>query len=156
MGSPEFNAVKDKVTERLNETLQRLAEQGFTLNPSTPREFYDYLTGETFSGDKTTLDDILNNDFLMIHEAVEISELKRLEATINTVTLMETPKRYVYEAHLNAIEFELMYALIYEDYHWIKHRLGHHGKVLEDDPWMPDELRPKAEEIYSWFKKLAV
>ena len=59
---------------------------------------------------------------------------------------MESPKEKIYEAHLNAMEFELNYALLLEDYYWLKHRLGHHEKVVNDDPWRPDGHKPRARE----------
>ena len=40
-------------------------------------EFYDYMTGEIFFEDKTTLRDVLDSEYLTIHELVEISELKK-------------------------------------------------------------------------------
>jgi len=41
------------------------------------QEFYDYSTGETFSGGTTTLKDVLGNEHLLVHELVEITELKK-------------------------------------------------------------------------------
>ena len=147
MGSPSFDEVKDSIEYRLGQVYELLDELEYQLNRCTPKEFYDYMTGETFSEDKITLLDVIGNEYLLLHEAYEISELKRLGVEIGAKTLMESPKEKIYEAHLNAMEFELDYALLLEDYYWLKLRLGHHEKVVNDDPWMPDSWKPRAREI---------
>lgn len=153
MSPPTYDEVKETVESRLNQTLELLGELEFELNDCTPEEFYGYLTGETATGDRITLRDILGNEYLMVHEVVEISELKRLQAEIGPKTLLETPPEVVYEAHLNAMEFELEYALLLEDYYWLKHRLGHHESVVEGDTGLPDELRTRAGEILDHYSQ---
>jgi len=54
-------------------------------------------------------------------------------------------------AHSFAQEFEMSYVLKKEDYSWVKLRLGHHKKVLDDDPNLPEHLRPVAQDIYDRF-----
>ena len=147
MDSPSFDEVKDSIGYRLGQVYELLDELGYQLNKCTPKELYDYMTGETYTGDKITLFDVIGNEYLLLHEAYEISELKRLGVAIRVNTLMESPKEKIYEAHLNAMEFELNYALLLEDYYWLKHRLVHHEKVVNDDPLMPDGHKPKAREI---------
>jgi hypothetical protein len=41
----------------------------------------DYPTGNRFSKGTTTIDGILGGEYLLIHELVEISEIKRWEGT---------------------------------------------------------------------------
>ena len=147
MDSPSFDEVKDSIEYRLGQVYELLDELEYQLNKCTSREFYDYMTGETYTGDKVTLLDVIGNEYLLLHEAYEISELKKLGVEIGVNTLMEAPKEKIYEAHLNAMEFELNYALLLEDYYWLKHRLGYHEKVVNDDPWMPDGHKPRAQEI---------
>ncbi len=147
MGSPSFDEVKENIEYRLGQVYELLDELEYNLNKCTPRELYDYMTGETFTGDKITLLDVVGNEYLLLHEAYEISELKRLGVAIGTKTLTEASKENIYEAHLNAMEFELDYALLLEDYYWLKHRLGHHEDVVNDDPWMPESQKPRAREI---------
>ena len=147
MGSPSFDEVKDGIEYRLGQVYELLDELEYQLNRCTPKEFYDYMTGETYTGNKITLLDVIGNEYLLLHEAYEISELKRLGVEIGVNTLMESAKEKIYEAHLNAMEFELDYALLLEDYYWLKHRLGHHERVVNDDPWMPDSWKPRAREI---------
>ncbi len=147
MGSPGFDDVKDSIEYRLDQVYELLDELDHQLNKCTPKEFYDYMTGETYTGDTITLLDVIGNEYQLLHEAYEISELKRLGVEIGVNTLMEFPKEKIYEAHLNAMEFELGYALLLEDYYWLKLRLGHHEKVVNDDPWMPDSWKLRAREI---------
>ena len=147
MGGPSFDEVKENIEYRLGQVYELLEELEYQLNKCTPRELYDYMTGETFTGDKITLLDVIGNEYLLLHEAYEISELKRLGVEVGVNTLMESPKEKIYEAHLNAMEFELDYALLLEDYYWLKHRLGHHEDVVNDDSWIPDNQKPRAREI---------
>jgi len=147
MGSPSFDEVKENIEYRLGQVYELLEELEYQLNKCTPRELYDYMTGETFTGDKITLLDVIGNEYLLLHEAYEISELKRLGVEIVSRTLMEASKEKIYEAHLNAVEFELDYALLLEDYYWLKHRLGHHEGVVNDDQWIPEKQKPRAREI---------
>ncbi|MBN2333972.1 hypothetical protein JXL21_00330 [Candidatus Bathyarchaeota archaeon] len=151
MGNPSFDDVKESIEYRLEQIYELLGELEFDLNKCTARELYDYMTGETFTGDKTTLRDVIGSEYLLLHEVVEMSELKRLGVEITVRTLVESPKEKIYEAHLNAMGFELDYALLLEDYYWLKHRLGHHEKVVNDDPWIPDALKPRARELLDSF-----
>jgi hypothetical protein len=157
MGSPSFDEVKENIEYRLGQVYELLEELEYQLNKCTSRELYDYMTGETYTGDKITLLDVIGNEYLLLHEAYEISELKRLGVEIGVNTLVESPKEKIYEAYLNAMEFELDYALLLEDYYWLKHRLGHHEKVVNDYSWIPESQKPRAREIlenYTQYREL--
>jgi hypothetical protein len=134
------------------------ALKGFGYNPASvsAREFYDYMTAEIFSDDPTTLQDVLNNEYMMIHELVEMSELQKQGRRIDTRVIMKTPKISFYTAHLNAMETELQYALHKRDTYWAKIRLRQYKEsVLDDDPNLPEDLRPRAKEIYEKYRGLA-
>ena len=89
----------------------------------------------------------------MIHELVEISELKKMGKTINKRVIVDSSKITIYTAHFTAIEKELEYALHKRDYAWVKNRLRQHKEsVLEDDPNLPQEMRPRAEAILEKFE----
>lgn len=119
------------------------------------KEFHDYMTAEVFSEDTTTLDDVMGNEFLMVHELVEMSELKKMGRKINKHTIMECPKVMIYQAHFSAMEQELSYALVKKDLVWAKTRLRQHKEsVLENDPNLPKELKHKGEELLQKFSKL--
>ncbi len=144
-----------EITEELGKARRAIGQLGYVVVDVSAQEFYDYMTGEIFSEDKTTLRDVLDSEFLMIHELVEISELKKMGRTISKRVLVESPKPTIYEAHFTAMEFELNYALLKKDYQWIRTRLRQHKEsVLEDDPHLPEELRPRGNEIFERFSRL--
>jgi hypothetical protein len=145
-----------EIDSRISEATDALKEFGFYPVDVSAKEFYDYMTGEIFSDDPTTLQDVLNNEYIMIHELVEISELKKIGRKIDKHVIMETPKIPFYTAHLNAMETELKYALYKRDTYWAKIRVRQHKEsVVDDDPNLPEELRPRAREIYEKYRSLA-
>lgn len=144
-----LSEIKDKITK----TTKVLRSIGYDFVEVSAQEFCDYMTGEIFSKDTTTLDDVLGSEYLMIHELVEISELKRMSKTINKRVIVDSPKTAIYDAHLTAMETELEYALQKKDFFWVKIRLRHHnGSLLEDDPYLPQEMRPRAKALYERFR----
>lgn len=139
---------------KIGKAMKALRQLGYIAENVSAQELYAYMTGEIFSEDKTTLRDVLDSEFLMIHELVEISELKKLGVTINKRVIVESPKTMIYEAHFTAIELELNCALAKKDYPWVRKRLEvHKTSVLEDDPNLPEELRPRGEAIFERFTK---
>ena len=135
-------------------TKKALRSIGYTVKEISAQEFYDYMTGEIFSEDTTTLDDVLGSEYLMVHELVEIDELKKTGRAINKRVIVDSPKTVIYDAHLTAMETELDYALHKKDFFWVKIRLRHHKEsVLDDDPNLPEEMRPRAESLYEKFLK---
>ena len=87
----------------------------YVAKNTSAKQFYDYMTGEKFSEDKTTLRDVLDSDFLMVRELVEMSELKKMGRKINKRTVMESPKTMIYEAHFTTMEYESDYPLLKRD-----------------------------------------
>jgi len=139
--------------EAAGEVLKRF---GYAKVNVSAREFYDWMTGEIFSDDRTTLRDVLGNEYIMIRELVEISELKKTGRTIDNRAIVDSPMMAIYNAHLTAMETELKYALSQGDTYWAKIRLRQHKEsVLNDDPNLPEKLRPRAEKIYEKYRKLA-
>ena len=103
--------VQNKIIRKLKEATAKLREFGYESQSISPKEFYNYLTGETPTGDTITIADILGNEYLIIHEVVEISELKKMGIPINTQTAMITFPDRSYDTHYTATECELDYAL---------------------------------------------
>ncbi len=152
----EGASMSSEIDAKIRKARDALREFGYFPVDVSAREFYDYMTGEIFSEDPTTLQDVLNNEYIMIHELTEISELKKIGRKIDKRVIMETPKISVYTAHFYAMEAELKYALYKRDTFWAKIRLRQHKEsVLDDDPNLPGELRPRAEEIYEKYRRLA-
>ena len=128
-----------EVEGKIEATGKALQFIGYTVGEVSAQEFCDYMTGEIFSEDTTTLDDVLGNEYLMVHELVEINELKKMGRTINKRVIVDSPKTVIYDAHFTAMETELDYALHKKDYFWVKIRLRHHKEsVLDDDPNLPE------------------
>lgn len=145
-----FKEIEDKI-KSATKTLKTI---NYELEEISPKEFYDYMTSEIYSEDTTTLNAVLSNNYLIIHELVEISELKKIGRTINKRVIVESPKTAIYEAHLKAMETELAYALYKKDYFWIKIRLRQFKKnVLNNDPNLPKKLKPKAEALLEKFSE---
>ncbi|NIW11222.1 MAG: hypothetical protein GWN33_12220, partial [Gammaproteobacteria bacterium] len=63
--------------------MKLIQDLGYEAEDVSAKEFYDWMTGEIFSEDITTLRDVLGNEYLMIHELVEISELKKMGRKID-------------------------------------------------------------------------
>jgi hypothetical protein len=147
--------VLDEIGSKIRIAKRALKRLGYAAADVSEREFYDYMTGEIFSDDPTTLRDVLGNEFLMIHELAEISELKKMGARRDKRVIIDSSKTVIYLAHFTAMETELNYALFKGDTFWAKFRLNQHRtSVLEDDSNLPEEMRPRAEEILKKFRKL--
>lgn len=147
-----YTIMLSEIEKKIESTEKALQSIGYSVGEVSARKFYDYLTGETFTGDTTTVADVVGNEYLMVHELVEINELKQKGRIIDKRVVVDSPKTVIYDAHFTAMETELEYALHKKDYFWIKIRLRQHREsVLEDDPYLPEEFRPRAEELLEKF-----
>lgn len=97
------------------------------------------MLGETVTGDTVTLEDIVRNRYLLLHEVVEVSELKKNGIPVDENTVTTCSPRILYQAHLTAAEYELKYALEEKDYRWVKVRLADLVEWLKDEN-MPSRL----------------
>jgi hypothetical protein len=152
MGPPSFEDLKESIDYRLQQTGEILGELEYELADCSADEFYGYISRDTHHGSAVTVRDIIGNEYLMFHELVEVSELKRLGIPVGEDTHSKSPREKVYEAHLNAMEFELEYALLLEDYYWLKHRLTYHWATTLKDKNLSGELKERAQEIYDHYK----
>jgi hypothetical protein len=90
----------------------------------------------------------------MVHELVEINELKNIGRTIDRRVIVDSPRTVIYEAHLMAMETKVDYALNKRDYFWVRIKLRQYKEsVIDDDPNFPEEMRPRAEEVFEKFRK---
>ncbi len=83
------------------------------------------MTSEAISGDRITLKEVLRSDFLMLHEVIEISELKKKGIPINEMTIVSRHLKTTYEAHIVAVEYEIKHTLNKEDLAYVRLRLAH-------------------------------
>ncbi|MCW4021017.1 MAG: hypothetical protein NWF14_07320 [Candidatus Bathyarchaeota archaeon] len=143
-----------EIDKKIKATVKRLEALGYEAENLSAKEFHDWMTREIFSEGMTTLRDVLDNEYLMMHEVAEISELKKTGRKIDKRVIVESPKEVIYKAHFFAQELEMDYALMKKDYSWVKTRLRDHKKVLCDDPNLPDEMRPVAQTIYDKFLQI--
>ena len=151
MAAPPFEEIKEIIEFRLNQVFELLNEFEFELNTCTPQELYDYLTGENFKDSKITFRDRLGNEYLLLHTIIEISSLKESGVEINKKTRMAASKEVLYDAHLKAMDYELGYSMILEDYYWLKHRMSYLARDIKTDPDFPESLKEQAKEIYDSF-----
>ncbi|MDH5402024.1 MAG: hypothetical protein OEZ01_12695 [Candidatus Heimdallarchaeota archaeon] len=113
--------------------------------PVGASELKAYFDEEAPSGDTTTLSDILENKWLLIHELIELSELKNSGFTI-TASLLRTHSLEVEYAHITATEYELKFAFEGNDIEWINSRLEN-VKYWSNDDLLPHELRLRCDEL---------
>lgn len=148
------NGMVSQIKEKIRPSKKTIEAFGYHTEAVSAQELYDGMTGEIFSPDIMTLRDVLGNEYLMIHEVVEISELKKMGRTIDKRVVMDSPKAVMYKAHFVAQELELKYAVSKKDYAWMKIRLRAHKKVLQDDPNLPKALKPVAQALYDKFLQI--
>jgi hypothetical protein len=149
---PRYKSLYKTILARMKEATLTLKQMRYECRKISPKEFYDYMTGETPTGDTITVFDVLRNKYLMIHEIVEISELKKLGIPINKDTVMRFHTQ-VYEAHFTAMEWELTYASSKKNYTWVKTRVALGKSWLEDD-LMPKHLVPTCEAFMKKFSEI--
>jgi len=150
----DYSLLRNRIRLELRKAAETLRNMGYRVERISSKELYDYLTGETPTGDKITIHDILSDEYLVLHEAVEISELKKKGVSINKHTVMRCLRR-VYEAHYTATEHEFNHALSKKDFNWVKLRLAHARGWL-DDPYLPKELIKRCESLIREYSKRLV
>ena len=152
MAVPPYEELEEMITFRLTQTNELLDEFEYEVNKCTPEEFYAFLSGDKISNERVTIRDIVGNEYMMVHVVVELSELKRQGLEIGAKTVADTDKEKLYEAHLRAADYEMGYAMLIEDYYWMKHRLEYLVSMIENDKNLPESLKPVASKIYENFK----
>jgi hypothetical protein len=101
---------------KIEKTRRNLGEIGYSAEDVSANEFHDYMTDGIFSDDKTTLEDVLGNGFLMVHEVSEINDLKKMKRPIDKRVIVGSPKHVIYEVHFTVMELELKRAMFKKDY----------------------------------------
>ncbi|NIQ07233.1 MAG: hypothetical protein GWO20_16345 [Candidatus Korarchaeota archaeon] len=98
-----YTIMLSEIEKKIESTEKALQSIGYSVGAVSAREFYDYLTGETFTRDTTTVADVVGNEYLMVHELVEINELKQKGRIIDKRVVVDSPKTVIYDAHFTAI-----------------------------------------------------
>ena len=135
----------------IEKACRELREMGYPCSVNV-EEFIVYLKSPTYTEDSYRVEDIIGNKYLLYHELLEISFLKKMGYSID-YNIIRRAYPDTYKAHLEAIDIELEIALRNRDYTWISHRLRDLESYL-DDPFLPRILVDRVRGIihkYSGF-----
>ena len=108
-------------------------------------ELLAYLSGPTYEDDLISLDQVLNEDLLLLHELAEICILKKMGHRINRNTVMNAYPD-TYQAHLEAMRIELSEAERMGQLSWIEGRCRDLGRYLGDQH-LPRNLEPLVHQL---------
>ena len=104
-----------------------------------------YLSAYTYKDDKYRIDDILGNDYLLLHEIYEISCLKREGLRIDRNVIIKN-REAVYQCHLRAMDFEIGRACEEGKIEHVRRRIKDLKSYLID-PYLPENLRNEVKKI---------
>ncbi len=128
-----------KTASLIKNAVEKLRSMGLDCSVSL-KEFMAYISVPTYEDEKTSIDDILGNEFLILHEVAEICFLKNMGYKIDEKVIMNAYPR-TYEAHLKAMEIELKEAQKKGSIEWVEKRCRDLESYWED-PMLPLHLRP--------------
>jgi hypothetical protein len=139
------NVTAAEVAEAFKKNQELFLEAGIQPEDVAPEELVEYFSGETPTGDTTTLDDIIAHQWLLLHE---IAELKHLKIKGHRITRDLVWNAYddVLEAHFAATALELKMALKHNDTEWIAIRVERVLTWLEDQN-MPERFRKSCRTL---------
>lgn len=133
------------IQEKIVSMSEYLKEHKYPIVKIKAEELITYFEGDAPSGDTTTLEQVLQSKWLLVHELVEISELKKQGYTIAFDLLVSKPT-VVFQAHLIATDWEFQLARKEADNEWIRKRLNDVKNWL-DDPNLQSSLSSKCREL---------
>ncbi len=107
----------------------------------TAEEILRYLNAPTYEEDVYDTTSILENEYLVLHEILEVCCLKRKGIAINERTILDH-REEVYTCHLEALEEEIAYAWKKGDRRWVAQRVNDLNSYLTD-PYLPPGLRER-------------
>ena len=129
---------KKMIKQKIAIGKQTLEQYGFKVDV-TPEDLILYFQATTFY-DTIPLEEVLKNPFLVIHELIELHELKKRGLKITKDIIIKNIEA-VYNAHLIAAEVEL----------FIAHKMGAkshiRNRIRDIKNWIEDPLLPK--NLYS-------
>ena len=138
------------VEQKVNNAKQTLKKYNLDVDV-TPEDLISYFQATLFEEDTISLNDILENTFLLIHELVEINELKKRGLRITKDVIIKNVDT-VYEAHLIATNVELSVAYDSGALQYIEDRMKDIKSWLED-PLLPQRLYDRCNELLQNTKK---
>jgi len=138
-----------KIQEKMDLICTYLNENKYPIIKVKAEELISYFEGDAPSGDTTTLQQVLKTKWLLIHEIVEISELKKMDFRISFDLLISNPTE-VFQAHLVATEWEFHLAKKEGANIWIRKRLKNVKSWL-NDPEMTSSHISKCYDLIQKF-----
>lgn len=135
----------ENVAKKVEKAKETLKEHGYTCNVLA-EDFIEWFKTDTIVDD-IELDEVLKEPFLVIHELVEIGEVKRMGLKITKDVIIKNPEK-IERAHLKAAKIEFEIAEELGDYSHLEKRLKH-VKAWCNDPTVPSEYREKYRELYN-------
>ncbi|MBK5112136.1 MAG: hypothetical protein KGD59_04485 [Candidatus Heimdallarchaeota archaeon] len=124
------------IQKKIDTISDYLREHNYSIVEIQAKELISYFDGEAPSGDTITLEQVLQSKWLLVHEVVEICELKKLGYSISFDLLVSKPIE-VFQAHLTATKWELQLAKKEGADEWIRKRLNNVRSWLEDPNLLP-------------------
>ncbi len=125
-----------EIQERLEKAKETLKEHGYLCDVSA-REVKKYLQADTYY-ETLSMDDILKDPYLVIHEVVEVNEILKRGLKITKDVIIKNYEK-VMEAHLTAAEVELEISKKMGNYENIETKIKY-IKGWEEDPLLTDEI----------------
>lgn len=152
--------VRDKIPENIDITKIQLLIDKIELQLKqfqiphvkvSAADLLEYFSYDAPTGDTTTIKDVLEKKWLLMHELIEISELKKKNLPL-TIELFYDYFDELLDAHMTATEYEFYLAKQFNDLDWIKKRLPLLLMWIED-PELPNRIQRrclKLREEYSF------
>jgi hypothetical protein len=84
----------------------------YVCDDVTYQELYNYLSGKTPTSDIIDFNHVVGNEYYLLHEIIEICELKKQRINVSGEVVI----KYYHEAHIDALDKELNYVLIKNDF----------------------------------------
>ncbi len=150
IGIKRSHSLVDEVEKAIKQNIDLLQEAGIAVDDVSSNEVVEYFSGETPTGDKTTLYDIIRNKWLLLHEIVELKRLKDIGHKI-TSNLIWDNYYDVLSAHVFATKQEFRIALKHDAKEWVSERVVMISTWLEG-PGLPEIIRDEfiaLQEAYS-------
>lgn len=138
------------VTEKLHTCVKVLKRFGYDCNVSE-KELMTYLTADTPYPDLSSKV-ILSDDLWLIHELIEINELKKMGIAITGKDLIMKNLEKVYEAHLKALKLELLIAQKLGRLDHIERSFKNLKNIVHNDPLVPSHLRSAFKDMLEKYR----
>lgn len=140
---------REEIKQKVAEAKRLLKEINYE-STATVDDLIAYYSADTFYED-LSLEKVLENIFLVVHELVEINEIKHQGLKITKDVIIKNHEK-IYEAHLIATEKELEVAFRQGV---IQHILNRKRDVESwlNDPYLPKHLVKKVEKILTMIDK---